>query len=126
MLSSLRPVHPSKLCRIVYVVCVLTAISYILFDVLDLDGSNFSRLMAPMERSITVAEAPSATELVGSSELATRRVNIQHTRPTDRFEGLNFSSQTRTFGFSGVDSARSHRYRVDLSRDSIADASPDH
>ena len=125
MLSSFRPVYPSKLCRIVYVVCVLIAVSYILFDVLDLDGSNFSRLLAPMERSISLAEAPSATEFVGSSELATRWSNIQHPS-TDRCEGLNSSRQTRAFGFSRLDSARSHRYRVDLSRDSIADASPDH
>src|SRR5215831_20009527 len=63
MLSGHRPFHSSIFWRVTHVVCALLVFSYILFDVLDLDGSNFSRLLATVERAAIVAEVPDAIPL---------------------------------------------------------------
>ena len=39
------PIHSSIVSRSIHVLSVLLVFSYILFDVLDLDGSNFPRLL---------------------------------------------------------------------------------
>ncbi len=99
--------------RAVYVACTLVVLSYILFEVLDLDGSNFPSLLAPVERSVIVAEVPSSIEVNYSPErteplpevvlpLATRSVRhlrLRHVQVPDS---------------SPLDSARSHGYRVGL------------
>src|SRR5215510_765387 len=51
-----------------HTVCILLVFCYIFFDVLDLDSSNFPKLFAPVQRTITVAVLPSSTELNYSSE----------------------------------------------------------
>ena len=68
MPSSSWPIHSSIVSRSIYVLSVFLVFSYIFFDVLDIDGSNFPRLFTPVERAITVAVVPSGTELNCSSE----------------------------------------------------------
>ena len=53
------PIHCSIVSRSIHVFSVLLVFFYILFDVLDLDGSSFPRLMAPMKRTVIVAVVPS-------------------------------------------------------------------
>ena len=62
------PIHSSIVSRSIHVLSVLLVFSYIFFDVLDVDGSNFPRLFTPVERTITVAVLPSGTQLNDSSE----------------------------------------------------------
>ncbi len=68
MLAGRRPFHSSIFWRATHIVCVLLVFFYILFDVFDLDGSNFSRLLATVERAVVVAVVPSSTPLNYSSE----------------------------------------------------------
>ena len=68
MLSGCWPIHSSRVWRATYVVSMLLVFSYILFDVLDLDGSSFLRMLAPVKRTVTVAVVPSDTQINYSSE----------------------------------------------------------
>jgi hypothetical protein len=124
MLSHFRPMHSSKNWRPAYAVCILLAISYIFFDVLDLDGSNFSRLLAPVERSVIVAEPSSPSEFFDLSEMAAHHWIHVADRFIDRFEEFNFLRQARAINLSILISARAHRYRVTLARYSLPNSSP--
>ena len=76
MLSGSWPIHSSRVWRAIYVVSILLVFSYIFFDVLDLDGSNFPRLFTPVERTIIVAVVPSGTQLNYSSDESELRGDI--------------------------------------------------
>ena len=116
-------IHASRGWRTAYLVCLPFILSYILFDALDLDGSNFSRLLAPVERPVAVAELTFAPEVVDSYEPAAPWAYISHSF-LDRSERSNLSRQARALGFLELDSARSHGYRVGLARNSLSDSSP--
>jgi len=58
MLPDFRSNHSSTFWRTIYIVSMFVVFSYILFDVLDLDGSDFPRPRAPVERNVVVAEVP--------------------------------------------------------------------
>ena len=68
MLSGSRPIHSSRVWRATYIVSTVLVFSYIFFDVLDLDGSNFPKLFAPVERNTIVAVVPTGVQLNYSSE----------------------------------------------------------
>ena len=70
MLPDLRPNRSSPLGRTIYIAGMVIVFSYILFDVLDLDGSDFPRPGAPVERNVVVAEVPKVTGYVYLSERA--------------------------------------------------------
>ncbi len=124
MLSGRKFVHSSGRWRTVYVVCTLVAFSYILSDVLDLDGSNYPRLRTPVERILIVAEASFPTELVGSPKTAPRWTNVPDLS-TDWSREFNRLRQTKTVGIAALDCAHHHSYRFSAPRNSRADASPD-
>jgi hypothetical protein len=48
----------SKLKRLVYVFCAIFVLSYVLFDVLDVDGSDFPTTRSTANRSICMVEVP--------------------------------------------------------------------
>ncbi len=56
LLLHFRVIFPSRFHCVFYIVCVVLVCSYIFFDVLDLDGSNFPRLLTPVARAVIVAE----------------------------------------------------------------------
>jgi hypothetical protein len=123
MPSGSRPIHSSRVWRATYVVSMLLVFSYILFDVLDLDGSSINRLPAPAERTATVAVVPSDTQISYSFEHSELRDGFTlsvadgpglDVRPW-RAEGLSSSALVI---------ARSHGYRVGLARNSLPDSSP--
>ena len=124
MLRCFRPIHPSSLQRAIYVACMLLVFSYILFDVLDLDGSNLPRLLTPVTRAVIVAETVAVIDLQDSRKPAAPWGSVALLF-TDLFEKC--SRLRRQTTASGLDSARSHGHRVGLPRDSVADpASPYH
>jgi hypothetical protein len=47
----------------------LLALVHILFDILDLDGSNFLRWLTPVEQSLIVAEVVPSGEFLDSSDV---------------------------------------------------------
>src|SRR5207244_12493003 len=63
MLPDFRSNHSSTFWRTIYIVSMFVVFSYILFDVLDLDGSDFPRPRAPGERNVVVAEVPKAIKI---------------------------------------------------------------
>src|SRR5262245_11621339 len=123
ILSGRRPFHSPIFWRATHVVCVLIVFSYILFDVLDLDGSTFPKLRMQVERAVVLAVVPSSTPLNYSSEesefcgdisLLFADRSVEHSR-SPRAELLRASPLGRV---------RSHGYRVGLARNSLPDSSP--
>jgi hypothetical protein len=106
-------------------VCALLVIFYVLFDVLDLDGSDFSRLFNSAHQSKLDAVVRAEAELDISAEqfvplraksdiLATNASEHAQPRSSDNVQ------------FSLLRSARAHGYRQGLARNSPFDAPPDH
>ncbi len=120
MLLSFRPIYYSFFWRATYVVSTLLVFSYVLFDVLDLDGSDFPKPLAPVERAVILAEIPSNVELVRSLDRAGRWENVP-VLFADRSGEHASLRQTEVLRFSPLESARAHRYRVGLPRDSVPD-----
>jgi len=123
ILSGRRPFHSPIFWRATHVVCVLLVFSYILFDVLDLDGSNFPKLLIRVERAVIVAVVPSSTqlnyssdesELCGDMSLLFADISAVYSRPP-------WAEVLRS---SPLIAARSHGYRVGLARNSLPDSSP--
>ena len=66
MLRYFRLTKRFRFWRWVHLVSAVFVFSYIAFDVLDLDLSNFPLKHAPRERAAIITEAPKATELVNT------------------------------------------------------------
>lgn len=125
MLSGLRPIDPSKVRRVVHTVCTLVISSYIFFDVLDLDGSNFPRLFSPVQNTIIVAIVPSEAELFNSPKLLAPRDSTL-IPVIDQAGKFSSPSQARVLILSSHHSARAHGYKLSLARNALPDSSPYH
>src|SRR5262249_25086039 len=113
-------IHPSKASRAIYLVSALLVFFNIIFDVLDLDGSNFLRLLAPTKKAITVAVVPSGTEIdysFGHSELRGGIALLFSDRSELNLRPPHAEGQIS----SGLCSARFHKYRVGLARNFLPD-----
>jgi hypothetical protein len=123
MPSSSWPIHSSIVSRSIHVVSVFLVFSYIFFDVLDIDGSNFPRLFTPVERAITVAVVPSSTELNCSQEQSElyRDISVLF---ADRSAESSRPPWAELLRAPPLGTARSHGYRVGLARNSLPDSSP--
>ena len=122
MLPDLRSAHCSTFWRAIYVVCMCVVFSYVLFDVLDLDGSDFPRPRAPVERNVVVAEVPKDIKLVYGLDKI--EVWIEHSILTPAISGQAVSIRLSSLSaFLPFDSPRAHRYRVALPRSSPSDPS---
>jgi len=125
ILSGLRVGAPSKLRRAAYITCLPFVFAYIVFNLLDLDGSNLTRFLTYTETSATVAEAVAGIELQDPSQAADSRDHLAALF-TDHFRENSRPRQMRTLSFSPPYSTRSHGDRAGSRRDSPSDASPDH
>ena len=123
MLSDSGPIHSSRVWRAIYVVSMLLVFSYILFDVLDLDGSNIHRLPAPAKRTVIVAVVPSGTQINYSSEQSELRGD-NSLLFADRSAECSRPPWAELLRASLLGTARSHGYRVGLARNSLPDSSP--
>jgi hypothetical protein len=120
MRSGLKAVRCSKVWRACYILCTLLVSLYILFDVLDLDGSNLPRVNSPVREFVVAVEVTSDMEFVHTSDQAAPWENstlVTDESPQEhaRFEIFEIPRS------SPLDVARSHRYRASLPRDSITD-----
>ena len=112
----------STLRRIADVACAALVVFYLLFDVLDVDGSNFAHILAPTHKiafELTPAESEfdlSAKQLevlnVGAFVLAAAFTACAQMRGADRAQ------------FSPLRAARDHGSRLGLARNSLPDSSP--
>jgi hypothetical protein len=120
MARRLPHIQHSRKLRAVYIVCICFVLSYIFFDVLDLDGSDFPSRVAPLKRFSIVAVIPSDAEAAHLSDPADHvqsftAVVTDHFREYARF-------QTTTLPESSLfASARAHGYRRGLARDALPD-----
>ena len=120
MLASFRSFNFSVFWRAVSIVCVMMVFSYIFFEVLDLDGSNFPLQRYPIDSSAIVTEIetnivrPYLTRLVepwteASFPWLTRQVNRFHPRLIENLTASPFNILQR------------RGYRATLPRSSISD-----
>jgi hypothetical protein len=122
MPSGSSPIHSSITSRPIYVLSILLVFFYILFDVLDLDGSSFPRRLTPVKRTVIVAIVPSGTQLNYYSAHSKLCDDIALLF-ADR-SGLNVRPlRTEVSSSSRLGTARSHGYRVGLARNSLPDSS---
>jgi hypothetical protein len=120
MLSGSWSIHSSIVWRATYVASILLVFFYILFDVLDLDGSSFPRLMAPMKRPVIVAVVPSGAHFHYSPEQSKLGSDIS-LRFTERSAEYSRPPWAELLKTSSLGTARSHGYRVGLARNSLPD-----
>jgi hypothetical protein len=115
-----NPLHrQSTLGRVVYVICTAFIVFYILFDVLDLDGSDFPTMRAPVNRTVVMVEAPKIDQ------------NVYLQKTTDLWVNVTLQSSESGYVIHLAaldapipllpDAARAHGYRVALPRSSIPD-----
>jgi hypothetical protein len=115
----------STLWRIADIVCALLVVFYILFEVLDLDGSDTYRVVAQTVHSAMLAEADSEFRIDDSLELRDRRIN-------PRLIAAHLSSQfteplqVTVFAFPLTVSDRSHGDRGCRPEQTTTGAAPDH
>jgi hypothetical protein len=123
MLWGRRSFNASIFWRATHTVCVLLVFSYVFFDVLDLDGSNFSRLLATVERAVIVAEVPDSIPLNCALEKSKSwgDTPLLFTDQSGLYARLYWTVLSRA---SALGTARSHGYRVGLARNSLPDSSP--
>src|ERR1043166_4624958 len=108
MLPNFRSAHCSNFWRAIYSVCMLVVFSYILFDVLDLDGSDFPRQRAPVERNAVVAEVVKDIKLVYG--LDRTELWVEHSILVPAISGDGVSVRlTSLSAFMPFDSPRAHR-----------------
>ena len=120
MLTGFRFKHCSIFWRTIYVVCIAFVFSYIFFDVLDLDGSDFPRSRAPVERNVVVAEVSKEIKQAYFPDKTELWVDQLALVPAISGESVHVRL-TRALTFSPFDSARTHGYRIALPRSSPPD-----
>jgi hypothetical protein len=120
MLTDFRFNHCSIFWRTIYVVCIAFVFSYIFFDVLDLDGSDFPQPRAPVERNVVVAEVSKEIKQAYFPDKTELWVDRLALVPSISSESVDLRL-TRALTFSPLDSARTHGYRIALPRSSPPD-----
>ena len=109
----------------IHIASILLVCSYIFFDVLDLDGSDFPRLLHPVQKTIIVALVPCEAELFNSPKPLVR-ADSTLIPITDRAGRFTSPHQAKLLILSSLFSARAHGYRVSLARNSLSDSSFSH
>src|SRR5499426_1977817 len=120
MLPDVRPIHCSRFWGAIYTTCMLLVFSYILFDVLDLDGSDFPRPRAPVERNVVVAEVPKEIKQAYMPDKTELWVDHSVLVPAMPGESVHVRL-TMALTFSPLESARTRGYRIALPRSSPSD-----
>jgi hypothetical protein len=115
----------SRFWRIADVVCTILVLSYVLFDVLDLDGSDLAKFNHALPKASLQVYIPSELDLEFSShkfEIVGLGVISLLALSTEVVRG----KWVETSQFSLLRNARDHGYRPGLARNSLPDKSADH
>jgi hypothetical protein len=107
------------LSRVVYVICTAFIVLYILFDVLDLDGSNFPTMRAPVHRTVVIVEVPKVGENVYLPNTTDLWVNVA-LLPTESEYAIHLAALHLWIPLL-PDAARGRGYRIALPRSSPSD-----
>jgi len=109
----------STLSRVVYVICTAFIVLYILFDVLDLDGSNFPTMRAPVHRTVVIVEVPKVGENVYLPNTTDLWVNVA-SLPAESEYAIHLAALDLWIPLL-PDAARDRGYRIALPRSSPSD-----
>ncbi len=122
MIPSIGAIYSSRVWRLAHVVCMLAVFCWLLFDVLDLDGSNFPSLLIP-DAPVIVAEVPPDIQPYNPSAPARLWENTSALL-TDTSTECAWFRLAKIPRSSPLDLARGRGYQVGLARSSIPDSSP--
>ena len=109
----------SALRAVVYTICTAFIVSYILFDVLDLDGSNFPTTRAPVHRTVVIVEVPKVGENIYLPDTTDLWMNLA-ALPTEAKYVIQLVALSVRIP-SLPDAARARGYRIALPRSSPSD-----
>ena len=123
MLSAIQPARCFLLWRLTNVASALFVCSFIFFEVLDLDGSDFVRLQLSVPRTVFLGEV--TDELVGPRKIDYPRTNLLYLA-ADWPSKFKIIRQTKAFGIAALDWANYHGFRIGSPPNSVGDAAPDH
>lgn len=106
--------------RVIYVTCAALVASYVLFNILDLDGSNWRLTPYASEGPVLVANAPSDSESYPPLNSPLARCRVGSDLMSCTTTSVSFCPiEGSTIG--GLSLVRRHRYRIALPRSSIPD-----
>ena len=109
----------STLSRVVYVICTAFIVLYILFDVLDLDGSNFPTMRTPVHRTVVIVEVPKVGENVYLPNTTDLWVNVASLLAESEY-AIHLATLDLWIPLL-PDAARARGYRIALPRSSPSD-----
>jgi hypothetical protein len=121
MLSGFQFIRCSTLWHAIYIACMALVFSYVCFDVLDLDGSNFPLKRHPLERAAIIPEVSKNTVQPYGLQRPELRVNLSTflLAPSGAAVGIRI---TTVLKISHFESVRTRGYRIALPRSSISDS----
>ena len=123
MHAYLRPHHSPVLWRVIYIACTVLISSYIFFDVLDLDGSDFGPRRYPVKGDVPVVKGLEEVERSSLPKSLEASQDISRHFTANRGELISFRSMEEVRK-SRRESTRDHGYRVALPRSSVPDPFP--
>jgi hypothetical protein len=107
-----------------YVICALVIFAYILFDILDLDGSNFAKIFNSSHRTLIGVFVPAEAEF----DFAAKRDSLSFGAVL-AFAALIVDCalpRITALPSSGLIGTRAHGWLLALARNSLPDSIPDH
>ena len=109
----------SALRAVVYTISTAFIVFYILFDVLDLDGSNFPTTRAPVHRTVVIVEVPKVGENVYLQNTTDLWVNVASLLAESEY-AIHLAALDLWIPLL-PDAARRRGYRIALPRSSPSD-----
>jgi hypothetical protein len=115
--------NSNRLWRLVHTVTVVFVFSYIAFDVLDLDLSDFPLKQVARERVVVVTESPKGTELANLLDHDGLRMKPSLLDPSIFKESIRLQHKDKLIALR-FRADRIHVLRLGLPRSSTLDSSP--
>ena len=120
MLAAFRSFHSSVFLRAISIGCVVVAFSYIFFEVLDLDGSNFPLQRFPVENAAIVPEVETNIVRPYLTHWAVLWAEVLCSLLPEQVDSVR-PRLIENFKASALNSIQRRNYRVALPRSSVPD-----
>jgi hypothetical protein len=120
MLAAFRSFHSSVFLRAISIACVVVAFSYIFFEVLDLDGSNFPLQRFPVENAAIVPEVETNIVRPYLTRWAVPWTEVLCSLLPEQVDSVR-PRLIEYFKASALNSIQRRDYRVALPRSSVPD-----
>jgi hypothetical protein len=120
MLAAFRSFHSSVFLRAISIACVVVAFSYIFFEVLDLDGSNFPLQRFPVENAAIVPEVETNIVRPYLTRWAVPWTEVLCSLLPEQVDSVR-PRLIEYFKASALNSIQRRNYRVALPRSSVPD-----